>query len=136
MSDKPAKLNGLAHAGIFITNLEKSKAFYIEKLDFKLTHENIIETNEGVIKVAFVSLGALTLELVEFPKFDTSRRDGLIDHIAFSVENIEVVVKKLKTKGIQFEGEIYFAKHYWDRGSKWVTFRGPDNEHLELTEVL
>jgi len=43
----------------------------------------------------------------------------------------------LKAKGINFESEsVTEASHFFRNGSKWILFRGPDNEHLELNETF
>jgi len=42
----------------------------------------------------------------------------------------------LKTRGIKFETEdITSAPGYFEKGAKYISFRGPDNERLELNEV-
>ena len=129
---KIMKISGLAHIGVFVSDLERSIAFYRDILGFEVRHQNEIDG----IKVAFISLGDLTLELILSPEEVSKRSDGIVAHIAMEVSGIEAVAAALKEKGIVFEGDIFFAEHFWTKGSKWITFRGPDNEHLELTEVL
>ncbi len=130
------ELIGLAHIGLFCSDIEKTKLFYNKILGFKVIHENLVVIDEGEIKVAFIALHDLTIEIVELPIFDAKRADGLFDHIAFRVKNIESVVGRLKQADIQFEEDIYFAEHFWESGAKWIMFRGPDNERLELTEIM
>jgi len=126
------KISGLAHIGVFVSDLERSIAFYRDILGFEVRHQNEVDG----IKVAFVNLGDLTLELILSPEEVSKRSDGIVAHIAMKVNGIEAVAAALKEKGIVFESDIFFAEHFWAKGSKWITFRGPDNEHLELTEVL
>ena len=59
MANKPAKLLGLAHIGIYTKDLEASKAFYT-KLGFRLDGESC----PGA-KLAFMSLGSCLLELIQ-----------------------------------------------------------------------
>ena len=127
---------GLAHIGVFVKDLEVSKKFYCEKLDFAVIHETTVEEADGTVKVAFVKAGDCTLELVQLP-VQTKRADGPVDHIAFKVKNIEETAGNLRAKGIVYETEdITFKANFFDKGAKWILFRGPDNEHLEITEVL
>lgn len=131
------KINlGLAHVGLFVRDLEVSKKFYCEKLDFSVIHENTLDDKEGVIRIAFIQAHDCVIELIQLPQY-TKRSDGLFDHLAFKVKNIEEVVEKLKSKGIDFETQdILFAPHFFSRGDKWIIFRGPDQERLEFSEIL
>lgn len=130
------KIEGLNHVGVFVADIEKSKKFYTEILEFTVEHENSIAAEDGLIKVAFIKNGSLVIELVQFPKTE-AKKDGAVDHIALNVKNIEAAAETLRARGIVFETEdIAHAPHFWSAGSKWILFRGPDNEHLELTEIL
>lgn len=127
---------GLAHIGVFVRDLEVSKKFYTEKLDFKVTHETSLEENGRTVKIAFIDCGGCVIELVQLPA-PSARRDGPVDHIAFKVKDIENTAKRLKEKGIVFEtAEIAHAPHFFEKGDKWICFRGPDGEHLEINEIL
>lgn len=128
------KMSGLAHVGLFIKDVEVSKKFYTEILGFETIEEVVTPGEDGDTKVAFVKNGNLVLELVQFPKFNPVK-DGLVDHFAIAVEDIEACKKALEEKGIEFESDVVVAPGVFPNGSKWVLFRGPDGEHLELTEV-
>ena len=130
------KLEGLAHIGVFVADIEVSKKFYKDILDFKVIEETSLESPDGVIKIAFVQNGNLVLEIVQFPK-TAKKSDGPVDHIAMNVKNIEGVRDLLLKRGIVFEEEeITHAPGVFPKGSKWILFRGPDGEHLELNERL
>jgi lactoylglutathione lyase len=127
---------GLAHIGIFVKDLEVSKKFYCEKLDFTIIHETSIEENGGLTKIAFVKAVDCTLELVQLQNY-AKRPDGPVDHVAFKVKDIEKAAETLKARGIEFETkDIAFAPHFFEKGDKWILFRGPDGEHLEINEIL
>jgi lactoylglutathione lyase len=129
-------LEGLAHVGIFISDIEVSKKFYTEKLDFKVIQETSLSSPEGAIKIVFVQNGNLVIELVQFP-VATKKADGWVDHIAIKTKNIEAAREELEKRGIVFEDkEITYAANVGKNGDKWIMFRGPDGEHLELNEEM
>lgn len=126
------KIDGVAHIGLYIKDVERSKKFYTEILGFKVICE--FTSLEGNL-MAFVQSGNLIIELIQHVEW-MDRRDGLYDHIAMLVEDIDATFDELKAKGIEFEGEIYYDSLVFDKGVKYVAFRGPDGEHLELYQVM
>lgn len=126
------KVKGVAHIGLYIKDVEASKKFYTEILGFNVICEfTSLEGN----KMAFVKSGNLIIELIQHVHW-MDRRDGLYDHIAMEVDNIEEAYENLKEKGIRFEGEIYYDSLVFEKGVKYVAFRGIDGEHLELYQTL
>lgn len=130
------KMEGLAHVGIFVADIAVSKKFYTQKLDFTIIQETSLPSAEGDIEIVFIQNGDLVIELVQFP--NTSKKaDGWVDHIAIRIKNIEAAHEELEKRGIMFEEkEITHAANVGKNGSKWIMFRGPDGEHLELNEEL
>ena len=131
------EMKGLAHVGVFVSDLERTKAFYRDVLEFDITWECTIDGDDGKpVDIAFAQNGNVILELVKFAE-PPKREDGTVDHIAIAVEDIEQVKQRLEERGVTFETkEIVYNPLVFPQGSKWILFRGPDNEHLELTEVL
>ncbi len=131
------EMNGLAHVGVFVKDLNRSVAFYRDILDFEKTWEfSATEEDGSVSKAAFVKNGNLVLELIQ-PGNPQERVDGRVDHVAILVKNIEAVRGELQARGVVFETEeIVHNQDAAPNGSKWILFRGPDQEHLELTEIL
>lgn len=133
---KTPKMEGFAHVGLFINDIQRSLDFYRDVLGFELIWESVNQCDQGDVLVKFIKNGDSVIELVQFP-FQIERQDGWFDHIAMNVENIDGVIDILKEKGIEFEeGSYTVAPQTFPNGSKWVMFRGPDNEHLELNERL
>lgn len=127
---------GLAHIGVFSKDLEVSKAFYCDRLGFKVIHENAITETDGVVKIAFVAAGNCVIELIQKPQHQ-AKDSGIVDHIALNVKDIEKVWTDLKAEGIKFETpEIVTNLTFFEKGSRWITFWGPDGERLELNETL
>lgn len=128
--------DGLSHVGIAVSDLQQTKQYYIEKLDFSILHENTIETLNGPIKVAFLGSGNLIIEFLQFPK-GVGPPPGTIDHIAIKVKGIEGAAAQLKERGIAFDTrDVQSLMDFWQRGTKWMTFCGPDGEKMEINEVL
>jgi len=52
----------IEHVGLFIKDIEVSKQFYCQVLEFKLIHENTLDDGNGrLIKVAFVRSGSCVI---------------------------------------------------------------------------
>lgn len=130
------KIEGLAHVGLFVPDAEASARFYRQYLAFEEVWRNINPLPEGDETVIFIRNGNLTIELVQ-QVHPRQRQDGWFDHIALAVTDIDAVIAKLEADGIEFEeGSYTVAPNVFPNGSKWVLFRGPNQERLELTEVL
>lgn len=133
-----AKVLGLAHVGIFVKDVRKSKEFYQEILGT----EGIWDCRFGGeedddFRVSFAQNGTAVLELVERKGVEDNRVDGVIDHIAFAVDDLDGVIAALKEKDIAFETEeVVHEPAMLQNGSKWIFFRGPDGEHIELAQAL
>jgi catechol 2,3-dioxygenase-like lactoylglutathione lyase family enzyme len=134
------KINHLQHIGIPVTNMEISEAFY-EKLGFKNVMPSTFEFNgeKGGI-VAMMKQGNMIIELYQMPKKELTkirkRKDGRIDHIAFDVDDIDLVFDSLKKSGFQvLENEPVFLV-FWSKGCKYFNISGPDGERLEFNQIL
>ena len=128
--------DGLSHIGIAVSDLQRTKAYYMEKLGFCVLHENSIDTPNGPIKVAFLGSGNLVIEFLQFPD-GVGPPPGTIDHLAIKAPGIEGAAAQLKERGVAFDTEdVQSLMYFWQRGTKWMTFRGPDGEKLEINEVL
>ena len=115
---------GLAHIGIFAKDIDASIDFY-KRLGFSLDGEE----NIG-IRLAFLSAGSCIIELVE-QKNPETRIAGVVDHIAFEVDDIDDAIRRANAAGIAVNtAEI--ASLSILGGVKNVFFTGPDGERLEF----
>lgn len=127
-----AGILGVAHIGVYVNDIEVSKAFYHDKLGFDI----IWQCEVGTDKAAFAQKGDLTLELIE-PAEKKCRPSGVVEHIAMRVKDIEAEAEALKAKGIVFDTDyVDGSDRVFPNGARWILFYGPDGEHLELNEVL
>ena len=122
------KITGLAHIGVFVKDIEKSKDFY-KRLGFTLDKEE-----ETTVKLAFLSAGTCLIELVE--KSDIPpRAAGSIDHVAVVVDDITAAIENVKAQGIAIDASTIATMPILG-GIKNVFFEGPDGERLEFFEYL
>jgi lactoylglutathione lyase len=130
---------GLAHIGLFTSDIEKSKKFYTENLGFKLDYESILEQpDNGWLKLAFINLNGMIIELLEPSDKENMKKgdNGCVEHLAVEVQNLLDVVEDLKAKGIKFETEQPAKHDKLFKGVLSIFFEGPNGERLELFEFL
>lgn len=125
-------LNGLHHIAIICSDYEKSKRFYTEILGLKIIKETYRTVRESY-KLDLSLNGNYTIELFSFPnppkRVSRPEASGL-RHLAFKVENLDEITKKLKEKGIEPE-----PIRLDEITGKYFTFiSDPDDLPIELYE--
>jgi catechol 2,3-dioxygenase-like lactoylglutathione lyase family enzyme len=143
------KIQKIDHVGVIVKDLSAAKEFF---LDFGLEVKGEWEMEGELmgyavglndVKVACVGLGMpdgqTWIELIKFysPSDEKDIQQSYantlgIRHIAFTVEDIEAIVAKLKKKGTKIFSEI---QRYED-SYKLCYVRGPEGIILELAEEL
>ncbi|GGA48966.1 VOC family protein [Psychrobacillus lasiicapitis] len=143
------KIKKIDHVGIIVNDLSSAKEFF---LDFGLEVKGEWEMEGDLMgyavgltdaKVECVGLGMSDgqtwIELIKFSA--PSDENGIqqtfantlgIRHIAFTVEDIETVVAKLKKKGT----EIFSGIQRYEESYKLCYVRGPEGIILELAEEI
>ena len=124
-------LTMIHHIAIIVSNYEKSKDFYVNKLGFQILRENYRE-DRGDYKLD-LKLGECELEIFSGknnPKRPSYPEACGLRHLAFEVDDIEEAVKELKGKNIQVE-EIRIDEY---TEKKFTFFNDPDGLPLELYE--
>lgn len=125
---------GLGHVGMMIREIRPALDFYCGKLGFELVTDNHEAGGSGACY--FIRKGGVTLELVADPG-NPEPRDGVLNHISLFVEDIEAAWAELKAKGVVFETEdILFDPFFYERGERFIMFRGPNHERLQLEQIL
>jgi lactoylglutathione lyase len=131
-----AKVTGLAHVGIFVGDLDRSRKFYEGVLGFKSPQQCKLVTDEETFHIAFEQNGDLTIELVHPEKTKVSGT-GVVHHLAMMVDDIDGMCKKLDEKGIKFDSEEpVYGEEIGNHGARFIFFNGPDGEKIELTQLL
>jgi len=137
------------HAGICVTDLKASLAFYRDLLGFEIqkqmeesgiTLDRILDLKDvRVTTVKMTAPGGGMIELLQFhshpEKVTTLSRPSNIGttHIALTVKDMDETYKKLIENGIRFNSPPQLSAD----GRVKVTFcRDPDGTLIELVEVL
>lgn len=115
---------GLEHIGVKTINMEKAMNFYMEILGF----EFIKRAKPGDSELIFLKLGETVIELVEVDD-GQHYSDGVVNHIAFSVQDIFKAVEWLKSHKVDL---INDEPRSMGDGQYNFFFRGPSGEKLEL----
>lgn len=114
----------IEHIGIQTKDAEKSAEFYCKNLGFEICGDHLNER----VKIIFLKAENGVIELVQNLKQPQERVDGVVDHIAFRVHDIEREVEKLKAAGV----ELISEKPMDFKQDKVFFFRGPNGERLEF----
>lgn len=123
------------HIGIAVKSLEEALPFYVEVLHLKL--EGIEEVESEQVKVAFLKIGEVKLELLEpttnespIAKFIEKKGEG-IHHIALGVDSINERIAQIKAQGIEM---IHDKAKIGAHGAK-VAFMHPKSTGRVLLEL-
>ena len=124
-------LNVIHHVAIIVSDYEKSREFYVEKLELPIIRENYRE-DRADYKLD-LQVGDIELEIFGVknpPQRVTNPEACGLRHLAFKVDDIEEAVKWLNEKGIETE------TIRWDSYTqkRMTFFRDPDDLPLELHE--
>src|SRR5690349_14228462 len=98
-------IQSIHHIAIICTNYERSKAFYVDVLGFKISAEHFRKERNSW-KLDLNLNGKYAIELFSFPNPPkrVSRPEAAgLRHLAFQVENIEHAVAELNSKGVKTE---------------------------------
>lgn len=129
------QLSMIHHVAIIVSDYEKAKEFYVEKLGFEVIRENFREEQEDWKLDLRIGDGSDATELEIFAEKNPPKRVNRpeacgLRHLAFRVDDIEAVVQELKMLGI--ECEPIRRDTYTDK--KMTFFFDPDGLPLELHE--
>ena len=119
------------HVAIIVSDYEKAREFYVEKLELPIIRENYRKERDDY--KLDLQLGDIELEIFGVknpPKRVTNPEACGLRHLAFRVDDIEEAVKWLNAKGIETE------PIRWDEYTqkRMTFFRDPDDLPLELHE--
>lgn len=115
------------HVGVRIKNTQVSTEFYCNVLGCE-----VVGTLENEIReIIFLKAGDGVIELINKFNDNESRSTGQVDHIAFTVDNLEDAIKRLKEFNVKILSEEPIQVTDYMRV---IFFEGPDGERLEFVE--
>ena len=133
------KISKIQHIGIPVTDLKESEVFY-ERLGFEnvMTSTFIHKGEKG--SVSMMQSGDVIIEIYQMPEMELdeikSRKNGHIDHIAFDVDDIDVVFNELKSKGFNIDEPAPVFLPFWKHGCKYFNLIGINGERLEFNQIM
>lgn len=125
------KLTEIHHVAIIVSDYEKSKDFYVNKLGFEIIRENYRPARRDY--KLDLRMGSCELEIfgVENPPKRVTHPEACgLRHLAFAVPNVEETVKELEQLGISCEP----VRVDEFTGKRMTFFADPDGLPLELHE--
>ena len=125
-------LNGFHHVAIICSNYKVSKTFYTDILGFSIIDENYRSERDSY-KCDLSLPDGSRIELFSFPgappRISNPEAQGL-RHLAFKVENIDIVVATLADNNVVCE-DIRIDPY---TNKRFTFFQDPDGLPLELYE--
>lgn len=125
-------INRVEHVGIIAFDMVKSIDFYKEVLGFEVKVRTRTLDKELVF-LTHPGLPEFEVELIsDLINTSTYSAQGLVNHLAFSVEDFDDMFEKMKARGIIFERE---EPKVGMNNRKTIRFTGPSGEILQLVEA-
>lgn len=119
----------VAHIGIVVKDMDTSLEFYTTVLGCELVESYQDER----IHLEFLKAGQQTIELIQYQEDSVKERGaGIIDHLAFAVNDIEAAIDKLRQQQVT----LLFDQPKIVGGRKIMFFVGPDGERMEFVQSL
>src|SRR5690606_8727783 len=118
----------LEHIGIRTDDMDRSIQFYTEVLGMKLVERVPLDETTELAFLSFPGQEDVQVELIA-RSIEGMAVEGLVNHLALTVEDIDAVINKLKQHGVVISDE--WPKTILD-GRKIAFFNGPSGEKLEL----
>lgn len=121
----------MEHVAVIVSDMDRSIAFYKEMFDYQVRLRGENAVREMAFLYHNVQAG-MEIELIRDLVPQGSYSDsGIVNHIAFTVDNIEEAIGYYRNKGIVFTTE---EPKPTLEGGRMILFYGPDRELLQLVE--
>jgi catechol 2,3-dioxygenase-like lactoylglutathione lyase family enzyme len=145
-------MRGLHHAGIIVSDLERSIDFYLDVLGLEMLTEpspvfDAPELGEALgvpgaaLRMVTFRVGDDTLELLEYSAppspIDAPLPQNALGahHVALRVDDIHATYEALVAKGVHFMSPPNAIDEGVLAGWRWAYFTDPDGITLELVEI-
>ncbi len=126
----------LDHIAVTVQDMERAVTFYRNVLGLEVLGQLLL--NEGTFKLVYLQAGAARIELFAFT--EEGRRSETADrnedlgfkHIAFTVDDVDAVARRLQAHDVPFTVEPTDAPG----GVRLAFFHDPDGNLLEIVDRL
>jgi catechol 2,3-dioxygenase-like lactoylglutathione lyase family enzyme len=119
------KILGVAHIAVFVSDLEKARAFYKGLLGFD--EPFTLPKSDGSVDIAFVKINDRQwIELFNRP----TAGEGQLNHIALYTDDADRMRGYLASKGVNVPEKVGKGR----TGNKNFTIRDPDGHDVEIVE--
>jgi lactoylglutathione lyase len=120
----------MEHVGIMVKDMDESLAFYQNILGLELRQRVFLNDTVELAFLYFPEQPSAEVELVYTG--GTIENEGIVNHLAFRVENIEAELVRFKEAGVKLVDEE--PRSILNDTVKIAFFQGPNGEKLELVE--
>ena len=126
------KLSSIHHIAIIVSDIEKAREFYVQKLGFEVIRENYrAERGDWKLDLRVDEHTELEIFAEKNPPQRVNHPEACgLRHLAFRVESVEETVKELESLGIECE-PVRFDTYTKD---KMTFFHDPDGLPIEIHE--
>ena len=128
------RCQGLGHVAVYTRDIEESITFY-EKLGGSVKDRGGVPTPEGEKKLALVSFGGITLELIQSPGA-MPMGEGNVPHFAILVDDLDAAAAVVRAAGVQFLTPEKKVLPDLFGGLQNLLVAGPSGEQIELLQML
>jgi catechol 2,3-dioxygenase-like lactoylglutathione lyase family enzyme len=144
MKTTASDFKGLAHICVYTRDIEESIAFYRDNLDFRLAYQTVQNPDQEPdgffpLHFALIEQGSCVIELLQPADLNRVKQDvdGIIEHFALAVENIEAVYERLrKVEDLEFVFPLGTCATLFDKGFNAFLIKGPSGERIEIFQML
>jgi lactoylglutathione lyase len=119
----------MEHVGIMVKDMDESLAFYQNILGLELRNREWLNDSIELAFLFFPEQPSVEVELVYGGPVEN---EGIVNHLAFTVENIAAELVRFKEAGVTLVDEE--PRSILNGTVKIAFFQGPNGEKLELVE--
>lgn len=121
----------MEHVAIIVTDMDRSIDYYAEMFGFQVR----LRGSNAKREMVFLYLEAqpdMEIELIrDVEPVGEYNDDGKVNHLAFTVEDIDEAIAHYREKGIDF---LSARANPTLEGGRMILFHGPDGELLQFVE--
>jgi catechol 2,3-dioxygenase-like lactoylglutathione lyase family enzyme len=145
-------VKGLHHVGITVRDLDEAIGFYHDVLGLGFVNEPspvfddpalgpAVGVPGAALRQVSLAAGDLIVELLEYRQpaspIDAPLPQNALgaQHVAFGVDDIRAAKQELEQRGVEFLSDVNVVDDGVLAGWRWVYFRDPEGNALELVEV-